>query len=106
MTVLTLERVIPDEYGDPQAVAARTVHGCHLAPASSEDAAGRTRAGSVEALTLFAPAGTEINADDRAVIGAGPYAGTWRVDGEPAHWESPFNGRRPGVSAVLRRATG
>lgn len=97
-----------DEYGDPvdYPILNIEVPGCKIAPTDSADTTGRGRSGAVDRLTLYLPFGTDVHPDDRVVIADGPHAGTWAVDGDPGHWQSPFTGRTPGATVTLQRAHG
>ena len=64
-------------------------------------------------LQLSFPYGARVDHRSKVEVLSGPYAGTtaepageWHVDGESAHWKSPFTGRAPGTVITLIRVRG
>lgn len=110
---ITVERDNPggvDDYGDPVASTTQThtIANCAVSPRVGEDELhDRGRAGVIVGLTLFAPAGADIQRHDRIVIAAGdPNAGRYEIEGEAAEWRSPWTGWQAGIQVALRRAEG
>lgn len=60
----------------------------------------------VASLTAYLAYGTDVTARDRVEVTNGPYAGTYEVDGRPAHWLNPYTGARPGCVVRLGDKTG
>lgn len=106
VTILRHDPGGTDIYGDPVAgtVVRVDVDGCAVAPrtGSSGELEGRGRQGITEAMTLYLPAGTDLQADDQVEIDGQ----TYDVDGPPANWSNPYSGKRPGLEVVLRRTEG
>lgn len=105
---VTVSRPKPrDAHGDPTGEpATHQVEGVGVGPRFASEADGRARDGSVEGVALYGPYELDIRNGDQVVIDDGPYAGTWRVDGEPAHWRNPFTGWEAGTVAPITRAKG
>lgn len=97
-----------DENGDPADGDATThrVNNCSVAPRLSTETTERAREGAVIGLTLYCPVGTDISRDDTIVIGDGPHQGTYRVEGEPADWQSGVTIRPAGKVVELTAAVG
>ncbi len=95
-----------DRHGNPLPGTFHTVSGCTVTPRSSEE---RTdgQATVITGRSLFAPPGTDLEAQDVVVLSAAPREDDerWQVDGEPAAWDW-FDGNGAGVVAVLTRAEG
>lgn len=98
-----------DEYGDPieSTVVRVDVDGCAWAPrtaggASSSEIRDRGRQGVIEGLTLYAPAGTDLQPTDQVEVDGVLFD----VEGEPGDWRNPFTGRDAGLEVALRRADG
>lgn len=86
-----------DVYGEMQTV----IPGCPVWPrSSSENVQGGDL--TVVGVATLLPSGTDVAAVDAVLIGGLRY----EVDGEPAHYRSPFTNLDPGVLLNLRRVTG
>jgi len=75
-----------------------TLTGCAMAPLVEDEILTAGRDAGVAAWTLYC-AWADVKADDRMDTPHGLY----EVDGEPGRWESPYTGRRPGMSVRLRK---
>lgn len=110
-TVTIVRPLGNDSHGDPIAgVPERiTVDGAFVAPRQNpETEAGvhdTARQAVIVGLTLYAPFGTDLRHDDVVEV-AGPWAGTYEVEGEPGRWRSAFSDWEPGLEVALRRAVG
>lgn len=93
-----------DAYGDPveSTETTRQLDGCAVAPRTSTDARGRGRPGTVEGLTLYCPAGSDIRSGDHVEVAGVRY----EIDGEIGVWASPFGGSVDGLEVALKRAQG
>lgn len=93
-----------DQYGDPLPGTASEVDipGCAFAPRSHRFDSEQTEPGRravTEHITLYAPAGTDIQPAD--LIAA--RGNTYRVDGETGDWRSPFTSANRGIEVALIR---
>lgn len=106
---LTVDRPAgTDAYGNPLAGVTHTVDDCVVAPRGSpfEDNADH-RDQIIDSLSVYAPSGADIKAQDVAVDPLPPaYTGRWQVQGDVAYWQSPFTGWQPGVEVILKRVEG
>lgn len=93
-----------DAYGDPVAGAPGEldIAGCALAPRSSSDATDQGRQGVIAGMTLYAPAGADIEATDQIVA----RGSTWEIEGEVGDWHNPLTGSQPGLEVALKRVAG
>lgn len=101
-TVITVKSVTTteDTHGDSSESVASTSWGpCAVAPRFSTVTPGTNTAPVVVGLTVYGPT-RALDADDRLVIDGLEY----RMDGEPAVWESPFTGWAPGMEVPVKRA--
>lgn len=77
------------------------VAGCMVAPrSSSEDNDGRTA--MIVGLTVYLPAGTDLQPADRLEVRGVVY----EVDGEPGDWRNPYTDTRAGLEVAVQRVTG
>lgn len=81
----------------------KPIDGCAIAPLVEGEERDRGREGVVTALTLYAPHGSDIQADDRVET---PADGVLHVEGPTRRWQSPFTGWKAGLTATLRRVDG
>jgi hypothetical protein len=93
-----------DAYGDPiaEAPGELDIAGCALAPRSSSDVTDQGRQGVIAGMTLFAPAGADIEATDQIVA----RGATWTIEGEVGDWRNPHTGAQPGLEVALKRVAG
>lgn len=61
---------------------------------------------AVDILTAILPYGDPVKRTDRVKVLTGPYAGTYEVDGRPAHWRTPWGGWEAGCEVRLKEVTG
>lgn len=109
----TISRDVPggrDKYGDANPPAdsgspATTELVAAAAPGLAPELAERARDGVVVDVTLYLPATADVQHTDTVTL-EGACAGTYRVEGHPQEWSSPFTGWRPGFVAFLKRAEG
>ena len=106
MTVTRLRGTrVDDGYGgeriDWTTPARLTIQGCGIAPLVEDEQNQAGQSAAIEAWTLYAP-WSDIRFDDRI---DSPH-GLFEVDGDPGLWESPYTGRRPGMTVRLRKITG
>ncbi|MBP2341119.1 hypothetical protein JOF41_007373 [Saccharothrix coeruleofusca] len=100
-----------DEWGDEQPGTTHQVPGCALAPRTSSEREEQ-RDTVIVGLTLFAPHGADIQAQDLVrlpadrMVPAIYHDTVWRVQGEAGSWASPLTGWTPGVEIALERVTG
>lgn len=79
------------------------LHGFGFAPGvTSEDNSYREQSDSKG--ELFGPFDADLKPTDRVELPA-PF-GKWSVEGEPARWLNPINGKRPGSVTRLTRQEG
>jgi hypothetical protein len=77
------------------------VAGCAVAPrTSTENVDARDQI--IEGLTVWPPAGTDIQATDKIRRGGVLY----EIDGDPGAWRSPFTGLAAPMRLSLTRVTG
>ena len=60
----------------------------------------------LDTLVAILPYGDPITRDDRLKVLTGPYAGTYEIDGRPAHWRTPWSGWEAGCEVHLKEVTG
>lgn len=107
---VTRVREVPggvDQYGDPVpgTVDELAIAGCALAPRdtiSEGEEHSYQRDTVIWRYDLYAPAGSDIQREDRIVARGQSY----RVEAVPGVWASPYTGRRPGMVAVLQATEG
>ena len=104
---LTVRSIVTtaDQYGDSTTAVTTASWGpCAVAPRSSSEQADPQAPAVVTGLSIYGPPRT-LDADDEIVIGSGTYAGTWKVEGLPGDWKSPFTGWHPGMAVAVKRAS-
>ena len=114
VTVVRPPEPVYDPYGDPTpGEPVRTeLTGVGLAPrtggpgTASTDIENRGREGLRSGLTMYAEVGADIRRHDLVVVDEPGFEGTYKVDGEPLPWVSPFDGWRAGIEVALTRAEG
>lgn len=79
-----------------------TIPGCGLAPRVEDELLARGRQGVVVGWTAYLPFGSDVTHEDRVET---PY-GVCDVNGDPGNWESPYTGRKPGMTVTLDRVEG
>lgn len=99
---------VRDRFGDVTVTDERTVTGCVVAPRTSTEGANASERARRDAtvttgVTLYLPPGSGLTAQHRVQLADGT---TWRVDGTPGRWMSPFTGWRPGDQIELTQVTG
>ncbi len=77
------------------------IHGCAIAPGVSSDESEVDRDRLDSHITVYAAWGVDILPTDRIVT---PDGEVWDVDGLPAHWESPYTGRKFGAVITCKRS--
>ena len=73
-----------------------------VAPRQSSEDTAAGREGVIIGLTLYAPAGSDIEAVDRVVV----RGETYEVDGEIAEWTNPYSSVARGVEINVKRVEG
>lgn len=99
-----------NRYGDTAGYTEFRVGDCVVAPSSGDS--GRPSSNELNGMRntvitgfqLYAPFGTDIRATDQVLLPGD--LEPWEVDGEVAHWQSPYTGWRPGTVVSLRRVRG
>ena len=92
-----------DRFGDRVYTGAREVHGVIIAPQSSSEV-GTLRAATITTgLTMYAPGGSGLTANDRVTL---PDGTEWDVDGVPGKWFNPIGASFDGEQVQLQRVTG
>lgn len=71
---------------------------CAVAPRTSEEPLEGRRVQVMDGLSVYGPKNMDVTSRDRIRIDGVLY----EVDGEPAHWESPFTGRGLTTVDVVR----
>jgi hypothetical protein len=79
-----------------------TISGCGFNPGGTSEQVQTGRIPVVTRPEVYAPAGSDIRAQDRLVV----RGKTYEVDGEPAAWRSPFTGWEPGLVVSLKIVEG
>lgn len=75
---------------------------CGIAFRYSTEPTERGRQGVIVGLTVYAPAGSDVLSTDNLLV----RGSTYRVEGEPGDWRSPFSGWEPGMEIMARKAVG
>jgi hypothetical protein len=90
-----------DPYGVPLpgTQTSETVDALAVAPRSSGEY-NRFQATVTVGLSVYLPAGTNVDPKDRMIV----RGVTYEVVGEPADWRNPFTGSTPGIEVALERA--
>lgn len=108
-TITVLRSGGRDRRGNPLPEVEHVLHGWEVSPRASEEATDRSDAVVTGAVTR-GPMLPEyqviggIKSTDRIRVPTGhPMAGTWRVEGEPGPFVSPFTGWVGGVRVALTR---
>ena len=93
-----------DRYNNPVPGAdVRTdVLHCAVAPATSTEPLEVGRAAVITGQAVYMPPGVDVRPSDRVEI----RGVAWQVDGDPAVWVDPFNGRAKGVVVLVKRKDG
>lgn len=79
------------------------IKGVGIAPGASSEPAQGVSYRVVSGMTIYAPSGTEIDAQDELTVRGKRYS----VDGESSgEWINPFTGWSPGGAVALKRVTG
>jgi len=95
-----------DPFGDPLpgTTDELEISGCAISPRAqvyTSELTGPGRRAVIDGVLLYAPYGSDIlPSDDIVVRGV-----TYRVDGEPGSWRSPYTGARRGIEITLERVT-
>lgn len=77
------------------------IAGCSIAPRTEGEDTDRGREGVVIGQVVRVPRAVDVLATDRLEVRGELY----QVDGEPAHWRSPYTNRQ-GTEILLRRVEG
>lgn len=100
---VTVRRPSKDKYGDVTLSDSWPIEGCAVAPVSAASVVDDPgRLGDTATWTLFAPAGSDLKANDVVTIDDDD----WTVRGNPGDWCSPFTNWEPGMVAELTRGDG
>lgn len=92
-----------DAYNNPTyTTTTHTVENCGVAPRGEGDATDAGRQGVIVGVTLYAPFGANIQADDIITIGGEDF----RIEGDPGSWSSPYSGVGRVVQVALTRTEG
>lgn len=92
-----------DVYGNPTyTTTTHTVDNCGVAPRQEGDATDAGRQGVIVGVTLYAPFGANIQADDLITIAGEQF----RIEGDPGSWSSPYTGVGRVVQVALIRTEG
>lgn len=84
---VTVVRGTRDRYGDLGATTRHTVDGCVVVPGSSSEKYGDGSDQVTSALSVYAPPGADVTAQDAVTVPG--YSGTWQVVGDPQTWPVP-----------------
>lgn len=99
-------REVRDRYGDTTGVDERLLHGVSIAPRVSTEAGGDMRTAVVATgLTMLVPDPADaawLTPQHRVDVDGRVY----RVQGDPARWQSPLTGWQPGTQVELDIAQG
>lgn len=89
------EPVGTDRYGNPipGPTTGHQVHGCAIEPVGSQEPVEVGRQAIHTRLTVYAPAGADVQAGDQLDVRGRRYD----VDGNPGLWRNPYTGRRAGI---------
>lgn len=86
---------------------ARTVYNVPVyAGTASETPAPSAPQQAVDILTAILPYGDPVKKTDRLKVRTGPHAGTYGIDGRPAHWRTPWTGWEAGCEVRLKEVSG
>lgn len=102
VTVTVQRQTDADIHGDGAWADHHTIDGCFWAPRASREVNDQRQA-VITGRSLYVPTGSDLLSTDRVRL---PDKTTWRIDGDPGPWASPFTGWSPGVEAALERVTG
>lgn len=92
-----------DQYGNPTEGTDRIdIPGCAVAPRTSTDTTDRGRSGVVVGLSVYLPAGADVQPGDGFEIDGV----AWQIEGVPGEWTSPFTGWAAGIEVALSRGEG
>lgn len=92
-----------DAYGNPTfTTTTHTIDNCGVAPRQEGDATDHGRQGVIVGVTLYAPFGADIQADDTVTIDGEVF----RIEGDPGSWQSPYTGVGRVVQVALTRTEG
>lgn len=96
-----------DRYGDPLPEERTEIHGCGVAPTTT-DSVEDFRQSVTTGYQVMLPPGYTVDATDLFELPApfGTPNDKWKVVGEVQPWVSPFSGWAPGTIVHLRRRTG
>lgn len=100
----TSQTTVDDDWTNPVTRLADLSAG--VAPASSDEPLQDGRSSVATALDLYFSEAFTVDRTWRARIAQGPYEGTWRVEGRPAVWESPFTGWQAGTVVRVELSDG
>ena len=105
VTVLTRAQTGTDRYGKPAydwPGPGVEVTGCAVAPRTSAEPLEVGRQAVITGLTVYMPSWVTVGPYDRLIV----RGVTYRVEGEPGQWRTPYTGRRPGIEVAVTRADG
>lgn len=105
VTILARTQTGADRYGKPiyeWPEPGTQVHGCAIAPRSSEEPDQIARASVYEGLSIYMPPGVSVGPHDRIVVRGIVY----EVDGDPGDWRSPYSAFPRGVVVNVKRWEG
>ena len=90
-----------DPYGEPIIVTTETTLEATVAARTGSKTVGAAEIKVTSGLTVYLPAGTDIQIDDIFVVRGIRYV----LDGEPFDWRDPFGAWTPGTVIDLQRQT-
>jgi hypothetical protein len=90
-----------DAYGEPIIVTTETTLEATVAARTGSKTVGAAEITVTSGLTVYLPAGTNIQIDDIFVVRDIHYV----LDGEPFDWRDPFGAWTPGTVIDLQRQT-
>ena len=105
VTVLARAQTGTDRYGKPEfgwPLPGAEVGGCAVAPRTSTEPVEVGRQSVITGLTVYMPSWVTLSPYDRLIV----RGVTYRVEGEPGEWRSPFSGWEPGIEVAVTRVEG
>lgn len=90
-----------DAYGEPIIVTTEITLEAIVAARTGSKTVGAAEITVTSGLTVYLPAGTDVQIDDIFVVRSIRYV----LDGEPFDWRDPFGSWTPGTAIDLQRQT-